>query len=1199
MLENTHNSSFNQAEHVGSEFNYRCVKCRSCSTCKDHCTEEVISIKEEVEQDLINRSVTVNANKCSTTATLPLLRDPQNALQPNREVALRVYNQQIKRLARNEQDKDDIIASEDKLHKLGYVDYLKNLPAHQQKMLSSSIIKNFIPWRAVWKGSSLSTPCRIVFDASMLTRSGLSLNDILAKGRNNMNKLLEIFLRWRGHKFGFHTDVQKMYNTVRLDPTHWCLQRYLWHETLDPMKPPEEKIIKTLIYGVKSSGNQAERRLRETAKMHQDKYPEVNRVIAEDVYVDDCISGNPTIDAMLHCIGEIEQVLPHGGFTLKGVTISGSNPPPSLTADGQTVSVAGLKWQSKEDVISLDIKPLNFGKKYRGKWVNNINTVPLNLTRRDCVSKVGEIFDISGLITPITATLKLDLHDLVISKLSWDDTIPENLRQLWISNFDMISQLKDFHFRRAIVPDDASSLDVETLDFGDSSQSLACSAIYLRFKRTGRTYSCQLIFSRSRIVSNMSQPRAELFAAVLNAQTGEVVRKAFSRHHQRAYKFTDSQIVLYWICNEERPLNQWVRNRVIEIRRFSSLSAWSYIKSSDTIADLGTRRCYDLDILKPDSPWFKGYEWMTGHHFPSLKPKEIKLNLQERQEVTKEVQQSHEQSAHIVKWETEEITKFYQFSSYLIDPNFHRFSTVCRILALVIKFVANLKSATKNSMVTDVPSKRYRSKKSFIINSNIINEAAVVNENLLSQAKTYFYKKATNEIERFSSPSQYQHISQKKNHILYYTGRILPEDSVTIVGKATKAMLDLTSTTFAVPLLHNNSPITFSIINEVHWHHPSAAHSGIETTHRCLLKQVYIMNSRKLLKSIRTSCERCRYLMKKTIGVKMGPISQHNVMIAPPFYSTQVDLCGPFLAFSLHQKRKTIKIWLLVFCCSTTTTVSIKVMEDYSSTSFIEAFIRLSCEVGYPKTLLTDEGSQLLKGCDVMRLNFQDLRWKLSTNFQVSFESCPVGGHNMHGRVERKIREIRRSLEKTMATHRLSILQWETLASSTSNSINNQPLAIRGIQGDFEMIDLLTPNRLRLGRNNERSPTDMLQVSCSDRILEQNKAIFDAWFEVWLNSHVPQLMFTPKWFKSDVDTKKGDIVLFLKSDSKLSSHYHFGMVESVETSRDGKVRRCQVRYRNANETVDRFTSRAIRSLVVIHHMDEINLRDELHKAGKW
>ena len=134
-------------------------------------------------------------------------------------------------------------------------------------------------------------------------------------------------------------------------------------------------------------------------------------------------------------------------------------------------------------------------------------------------------------------------------------------------------------------------------------------------------------------------------------------------------------------------------------------------------------------------------------------------------------------------------------------------------------------------------------------------------------------------------------------------------------------------------------------------------------------------------------------------------------------------------------------------------------MEDYSSTSFIEAFIRLSCEVGYPKTLLTDEGSQLLKGCDVMRLNFQDLRWKLSTNFQVSFESCPVGGHNMHGRVERKIREIRRSLEKTMATHRLSILQWETLASSTSNSINNQPLAIRGIQGDFEMIDLLTPNR--------------------------------------------------------------------------------------------------------------------------------------------
>ena len=50
---------------------------------------------------------------------------------------------------------------------------------------------------------------------------------------------------------------------------------------------------------------------------------------------------------------------------------------------------------------------------------------------------------------------------------------------------------------------------------------------------------------------------------------------------------------------------------------------------------------------------------------------------------------------------------------------------------------------------------------------------------------------------------------------------------------------------------------------------------------------------------------------------------------------------------------------------------------------------------------------------------------------------------------------------------RLSILQWETLAAEISNSIDNLPLAIGNITGDLENLDLITPNRLRLGRNND------------------------------------------------------------------------------------------------------------------------------------
>ena len=74
-------------------------------------------------------------------------------------------------------DKQDVIESEAKLQRLGFVDYVKNLPPDIQSGLKQHQIQNFIAWRAVWKPTSVSTPCRIVFDASMATPSGSSLND--------------------------------------------------------------------------------------------------------------------------------------------------------------------------------------------------------------------------------------------------------------------------------------------------------------------------------------------------------------------------------------------------------------------------------------------------------------------------------------------------------------------------------------------------------------------------------------------------------------------------------------------------------------------------------------------------------------------------------------------------------------------------------------------------------------------------------------------------------------------------------------------------------------------------------------------------------------------------------------------------------------------------------------------------------------
>ena len=269
-------------------------------------------------------------------------------------------------------------------------------------------------------------------------------------------------------------------------------------------------------------------------------------------------------------------------------------------------------------------------------------------------------------------------------------------------------------------------------------------------------------------------------------------------------------------------------------------------------------------------------------------------------------------------------------------------------------------------------------------------------------------------------------------------------------------------------------------------------------------------------------------------------------------------------------------------------------MEDYSTESFILAFVRFSCKVGYPRKLLPDAGSQLVKGCESMKIVFSDVRSKLNEH-NVQYEICPVGAHYMHGKVERKIKHVKESFSKNLQNERLSTMQWETLAYQVANSINNLPISLGNETKDLENLDLLTPNRLLLARNNDRCPVGTLSVTeDTGKIIKQNNALFEVWFRSWLISYVPTLMFQPKWFNSNYDPKVGDIVLFLKSDKDFEKIYQYGKICALTLSKDGKIRRAEVEYQNHTEKIRRRTDRGIRELVVIHPESELGLIRELN-----
>ena len=71
-------------------------------------------------------------------------------------------------------------------------------------------------------------------------------------------------------------------------------------------------------------------------------------------------------------------------------------------------------------------------------------------------------------------------------------------------------------------------------------------------------------------------------------------------------------------------------------------------------------------------------------------------------------------------------------------------------------------------------------------------------------------------------------------------------------------------------------------------------------------------------------------------------------------------------------------------------------------------------------------------------------------------------------------------------------------------------------------------------------------------------------------------------------------MLFLKQGSLLSKTYQYRKVVSAQQNSDDVIRKMKVKYRNANENVDRETFRSVRELVMFHPVDEMDIVQEIN-----
>ena len=1226
-------------DDIDETINYRCDQCQKCK-CNSSNRLKMISLNEKIEQEQIKASVHVNLEKERVEVDLPFIKDPDKYLSEkhggndNYSQAHRVYKSQCRF---PDSVKDEIRNVHSDLIEKGFLKKLSDLPPEHQSLVGGNRFSHFMPWRIVRKDST-TTPVRLVVDPSM---SGLNL--CLAKGENRMRKINDILVRARCRKYLWSSDISKLYNRLYLKPSSYTYQLFLFHTSLDPNIPPEVYVLVRCWYGVTSSANQATYALEELSRLLKDEYPLAFEVIHSDMYVDDLLPGSSSLEIVNEQIRQVSEVLQKGGFFPKFIIQSGQE------IQEEFIRILGYKWNVMEDSIAPGFTELNFSKKKRGMKAPNPFPIrdpsdvvkildSVDLTRRTAVSKTAELFDPLGKWEPYKIQLKLGLQ--LLNGMDWDLPLSQENQDFWLSKFQEFLEIPNMKVERYIFPPDVPAENIRLLCLSDAAENAGGGCIYAGVKLPDGSFSCKLLASRSKLLKE-SIPRNELESIRITAGLAYDVKQALGDLVTDVIFVTDSSVALSWCQNTNKRLRLYCLNRVAEIRRLifsicgkSDSLPLFHIDGKLNLADLLTKpNNISPKDISYSSDWHSGLSWMLKpkQDMPLTSFEQIQISSQQNQAISTEYfpevslpsqnnqdvvfsaihcDGCHETNGHFSIHDchgsslenlhclncscSSHSSVFFQSGkgAALIDILSTGYSKAISVMSRVNDFIWSLKHKVHTSKG--------------IIRSQLCKKCTTIeltngiqveyDKFLMKESKDYFFRLESSRLSKVLPPAKLKGFILKDG-IYFNKSRIDQDAKVVTEDLDFSIFFDGQDIHSSLPVVSSDSELFYSIL--MHIHHNVRRHSGTEATLRELTKVVFpIGNARKIVLAVRKHCPRCRLILRKTFELEMGNHPQSRYQIVPAFYHSMCDIVYGFKGKPFKTARKPeLKIYGLVIVCILTSATSILALEGIETQDIVLALERHSARHGVPAALYLDQGTQLTS-LNKLEVSLRDANSQLRESLGLKILPSIAKNHMSRGRVERKIRSLRDMLKKVAIDTAVAMtpLQWDTIFARMSSDIDDIPMARSDNQSHLDFgWELLTPNRFKLGRANNRSIHGPLIISESTSPTQLLKRVHDIqryWYQLLLDRLHHLIPKPDNWSKSD-EVKLQDIVVFRFKDNVNTKMEVWKIGKVVEILKEGRgviISYPQILPNGVSKLS--VVNRSVRDICLVSSIDDLNLNSK-------
>lgn len=1060
----------------------------------------------------------------SGVLTYPLPIKKEFGLPDNRDVVYRRTVGTLRNLKKSKEKINAVLAILAEDIKTGHVEQLQ----HEERKLGSDW---YLPPFVVTHKRK-GTP-RVVYDAAAEFQ-GTSLNSLLLQGPDLLTGLREVLMRFRERNVAVSADIKGMFLNFRVASEHRRFLKFFWYHNNDPNQKLVPYQINTHAFGLKSSPAVANYALKSISssvsfpRNHVEPDP-VSLALCKSFYVDDLLTSTDTVKEAEDLVTGLSDRLAKHGIrlhkfasnnrdTLKSVEESrlavGMK---NLPNESNEHSALGIKWDATADALSV-----------------SLNLPNKEFTKRGILSVIGSLYDPMGFISPVIIGGRLFQREILprkadsskqnIIKLDWDEPLPPHLLHLWESWCASLHGLNDLSLPRCLHPTNITPVRQWICAFSDASEEVLGYVLYLLTLDVDGELHLGFICGNSRVAPRLSTtiPRMELNAALLAARAVSVVKNSLTRNICGCIYFTDSRIVLGYICNTSKRFSKYIERRASAIRDLSSCKDWYYVSTDNNPADIATRPHTPKQLEQ--SVWFSGPEFLTKG---STLDKECETNLPEtiraKVVLTTQIKEFHSMCD----------TTFQRTSNLILAGSIAR-----RALSLLHKLdVARQRLGVQLAPRDPLPTPFH----------------GISALSKLTQLKHY-----QSEIEALCSKTAVSSTS----HIHKLSPWIDTGGLLRMEGRLANSGLPWkTANPIIIP---SSCKLAAAIV--LYFHH-ECHHQGSTITRSALTRGgFHIVGGSRLVKSIIHKCVTCQRLRGKAQEQKMSALPEVRVTPSPPFSNVGVDLFGPFHikdTVATRRHNSTVKMWGCVFTCLSSRAVHLEGLSSLDASSFINAFTRFCAIRGTPILMKSDRGgnfvstSKKLGGIDSgtvsARLEKLDIRWEFN----------PPHASHFGGTWERAIASTRRVMEGMMTELHQKTLDLEsflTLLAEASRIINFTPLWVTSWDNG-EPASLCPADILLISRGNEILETQ----PTADRDLlaygpaRHRRAVFlvSKFWQRWEEEYLITLNQRSKWFrKSNVEV--GDIVLMVEENTARTS-WPMAVITATHPGTDGKIRSVTLR----------------------------------------